>query len=868
MRIIQICDEWFESHTSANCENNTHIHTFNADLGGSDGVVIKQEPPVEMESIQIDELLNVKDDVNLNDFGEIFTANLSTGFEVNEINTPQYSCQNDTIEGWNLADRTVGEVAERSQERSKGFQCQFCDQILKSRFRLDCHIQSYHNAGSQTRCKHCNQHFESFDCLDKHLRRCSWNRRKRTYMRRHPHRPIENFTCDICGSTVKKFRTLLDHMNEVHSNKSTFKCRICERLYPNRYYLTKHLNRHKQVFENRPASIAINDDMDKDLIERRKYVRIHPHRPKRNFTCDICGRTIKRFEMMEEHMSSMHSARDTFRCRICGRVYPNRYYLSKHMHRHKSAKGNGLNETIEDLDKGLMERNKYNRLNPIQREEGLSCSECGKVFKHHYLMMEHKSSRHSGESTFQCRKCDRFYPNRYYLTKHLKRHEEAEKNGIPFDQLAEDLDAGLMERNKYVRAERNERKSSYNCDDCGITFKKFCLLTEHRRSKHSVDNGFRCYKCGRSYPSRYYLTKHLKRHTETDTMAVIEFNDKSSECDNPLIEPFIPTQYQIIHASQPKAEFTCDFCGLVYGSYDLLTEHMVSNHSDSASFICNICNGVYPNRFCLEKHMKQHQQHQEPQKHHDNHEVKAQEIVRSEEQFIANNLDENLVEREKYIRAHPHRPLSNITCDICQKVLRSYYSLKEHMLLKHSSGTKGKHSCPLCKKLFASKKRVEKHKELKHPDGTAEEKTKWKAGPKQMCSVCGRLFPDKSKMIAHEKTHFGIMTSCEICGKKFLHKHYLRKHIKSVHSNHRPFGCNIDGCNWSFAYPQCLKRHQARKHGMVTNRNECPICGKDFPDSTYHLKRHLKAHANNTAKEYIPGVTPKGHSREKKIKVQ
>lgn len=866
VRLIQICDEWFETHTAANCQNNSHTHTFNAnessDNYGGDGVVIKQEPPIEMESIQIDELLNVKDDVHLNEFGEIFAANLSTGFEINEFNpvVPQYSDQDIITEDWNSQSNSKS-FAEAAK-RSKGFPCRFCDQILKSRFRLNCHIQSYHNASSQTNCKHCNQQFDSFEGLDKHLRRCSWKRRKRTYMRRHPHRPIENFTCDICGSTVKKFRTLLDHMNEVHSNKFTFKCRICERFYPNRYYLTKHLNRHKQVFENGQTNESIVGDMDEDLMERRKYVRIHPHRPKRNFTCDICGRTIKRFEMMEEHMSSIHSARDAFRCRICGRVYPNRYYLSKHMNRHKTAAVSGVDETTEDLDKGLMERNKYNRLNASQREEGLRCNECGKVFKHFYLMMEHKSSRHSGESTFQCRKCDRYYPNRYYLTKHLKRHEEAEKNGIPMDQLAGDLDAGLMERNKYVRAEPNEHKSSYDCDDCGMTFKKFCLLTEHRRAKHSVENGFRCRKCGRHYPSRYYLTKHMKRHAETDTMAIIEVNDESSEYDKQLIEPFIPIPIPIPipinHSNQQKSEFTCDSCGLIYNTYDLLNEHMITNHSDSATskFICNICSGVYPNRYSLEKHMKQH---------HDNHEMETNESVNNEAQLIANTLDENLVERERYIRAHPHRPLSNITCDICQKVLKSYYSLREHMLLKHSSGVNSKHSCSICKKLFVSKKRVEKHMELKHPDGTAEEKTKWRAGPKQMCSVCGRLFPDKSKMIAHEKTHFGILTSCNICGKQFLHKHYLRKHINSVHANQRPFACNIDGCKWRFAYPQCLKRHQARKHDMVSNRNPCPICSKEFPDSTYHLKRHLMAHANNTAKEYIPGV--KSHSREKKIKV-
>lgn len=203
-------------------------------------------------------------------------------------------------------------------------------------------------------------------------------------------------------------------MNEVHSSKFTFKCRICQRKYPSRYYLAKHLNRHKLAFEN---GQVMDDDLDEDLIERRKYVRIHPHRGDRNFTCDICGKSILRFEMLEEHMSLNHSALDSFQCNICQRTYPNRYFLQKHKSRHKTAAEIGIDVLDDDLDKGLMERNKYRRLKPGERKVGLTCDECGLEFKHHYLLMEHKSSKHSGESVFDCKKCGRLYPNRYIQNK-------------------------------------------------------------------------------------------------------------------------------------------------------------------------------------------------------------------------------------------------------------------------------------------------------------------------------------------------------------------------------------------------------------------------------------------------------------------
>lgn len=76
--------------------------------------------------------------------------------------------------------------------------------------------------------------------------------------------------------------------------------------------------------------------------------------------------------------------------------------------------------------------------------------------------------------------------------------------------------------------------------------------------------------------------------------------------------------------------------------------------------------------------------------------------------------------------------------------------------------------------------------------------------------------------------------------------------MKVVHQKERRHHCNIDGCEWTFGHSGALKVHQARKHGLVTKPNACPICSKEFPNSTYHLNRHLKAHANNTAKVHIP----------------
>lgn len=321
------------------------------------------------------------------------------------------------------------------------------------------------------------------------------------------------------------------------------------------------------------------------------------------------------------------------------------------------------------------------------------------------------------------------------------------------------------------------------------------------------------------------------------------------------------------YTSHPKLEYACDFCGLKYNTPEMLKQHMASNHSTHLSHSSRSSHLSKVDSEVIEIQDLTSGPKQE------SHVKMEKEIVIEEEEAVTKIEDEGADEQEKgdnvkrskiekqnrkendpemdsdvdlrrrseYVRAHPHRPASNFTCDICHKVISTYYSMKLHMFSKHTQKFRVKHPCPTCKKEFVSRKRLEKHRKLKHsapvvsgsynsaPTEAAPTVTK----AKQMCSVCGRLFPDRSKMLAHERTHLGILTSCDLCDKKFTHKSYLRKHISGVHAKERPFACGISGCDWRFSYQQCLKRHQARLHGMVTKENKCHICGKCFPGTQF-----------------------------------
>ncbi|XP_078043302.1 longitudinals lacking protein, isoforms A/B/D/L-like isoform X2 [Augochlora pura] len=53
-----------------------------------------------------------------------------------------------------------------------------------------------------------------------------------------------------------------------------------------------------------------------------------------------------------------------------------------------------------------------------------------------------------------------------------------------------------------------------------------------------------------------------------------------------------------------------------------------------------------------------------------------------------------------------------------------------------------------------------------------------------MCNACGKTYKWKVSLNLHKRMECGIEPRfpCDICGRRFKHKHHLRKHHKSIHN--------------------------------------------------------------------------------------
>ena len=147
----------------------------------------------------------------------------------------------------------------------------------------------------------------------------------------------------------------------------------------------------------------------------------------------------------------------------------------------------------------------------------------------------------------------------------------------------------------------------------------------------------------------------------------------------------------------------------------------------------------------------------------------------------------------------------------------------------------------MCQKVFASYKLTCEHIRTVHPSDSMK--------TRPLCQICGRFYKTVNFLQTHLKYHAGeISFICETCGKTFVTKADLGKHIRASHC---PSNLNEDcgslickGCSKVFKFEKWLRKH--RTAGCPAERKEvddirCRFCAKEFPNHAM-LKIHEYRH--------------------------
>ena len=111
----------------------------------------------------------------------------------------------------------------------------------------------------------------------------------------------------------------------------------------------------------------------------------------------------------------------------------------------------------------------------------------------------------------------------------------------------------------------------------------------------------------------------------------------------------------------------------------------------------------------------------------------------------------------------------------------------------------------------------------------------------QICNICGKAFNSKYYLRTHiSSVHEGIKNhKCDLCNKEFSLSCTLKKHIRIVH-NHEKKACVICGKMLSLDF---MKQHMLATHSVNNEKTilKCQICEKSFLQP-HLLKKHMNTH--------------------------
>ncbi|XP_041470863.1 zinc finger protein 624-like [Lytechinus variegatus] len=167
------------------------------------------------------------------------------------------------------------------------FKCPHCPKIFGNEYRLIDHLRS-HEENRMYRCTLCPKTFGSESALNNH---------------QGEHNGLKPFSCDICGRGFRIKKAVQDHKRRIHrTQKMRFFCSVCNKGFADKGNFTKHERRHKGV---------------------RPYV------------CLQCGKGFTAKHVLNTHIKAMHTEKKDFSCNICGKTFSLNQNYTYHMFRHK-----------------------------------------------------------------------------------------------------------------------------------------------------------------------------------------------------------------------------------------------------------------------------------------------------------------------------------------------------------------------------------------------------------------------------------------------------------------------------------------------------------------------------------------------------
>lgn len=273
-----------------------------------------------------------------------------------------------------------------------------------------------------------------------------------------------------------------------------------------------------------------------------------------------------------------------------------------------------------------------------------------------------------------------------------------------------------------------------------------------------------------------------------------------------------------------KWDLLCSQCGYGTNSKEMFEEHLQKAGENHAGFKCDACDKEYANQQNLDKHI---------QLYHVDHHCK----YCNKEYSNRNNLLRHIQ------RSHGKQKFRDIPCSQCNKMFYTKWQLKVHMNLHINK----KHHCQYCDYHTVYPQALKTHVKIHTKQYNC------------ICDWCGKGFMNKCALKNHiASEHLGVIVSCSVCQKKFHAQKYLDLHMECHQPGYEMRNHQCEICGRRFLRRPMLRRH-LRAHKGLTRTYKCSYCDKMLTSSS-SLKDHMNIHTGQ--RPYVCEMCGNGFARK------